>query len=1707
MDLVKIENLDKYDPTSLSDEVLRDDFRIALAWLSSLRRGVKLKYSISQVRNILDDIVAELVLRGSTTFKPDEMKSFAGDEAERALRKAIKPGLYLVEPHGRLIADGKKTLIVKAAKFPSALDRTFWLVSDRKVYGAIRITDIREGDRSTFKKLSAKHRVSEAEADKWWGSRSTYWFYSFKPVVKFSTPRRAIVPAGVQTFIRKVKFADEIKLVDLSDAELLGLLADSAITDPEFELDLSLEKARRFAPINPSGVKRGKEITLDEVLQYFKEFKVRSPFIMLVGGLVVNGKTEGDIDIVVRESEDLPDQLKHIIEWRIMRSFPPEYWDRFHFLWDNMGPFTDYIELYDMTIERVNPENKIHEMGDFEPRDDLVKAEVRAKSKRAKEQAEKAKRNDKITLGEFFYPLKSSISSLHGYRSGEEYSVDSMVKVLKEIAKRKKLETEIVPSVVQKKYDGIHCQLHRMKDRVIIYSDDGADITDRLPNTVAEALQFPHDEFVFDVEVEYWPSGSHAPREDTAGYLHSKGKADDSEIVLNVFDLLYLDGQDIHNEPYVERMKKLTGGFKFEQSTIGKPNLKYRFNLAPSTYVKTEKELREALIRYSKAEASEGAMVKFQTMKYSLNGLTTEILKLKTYAELHCIVWKATETKTKGVYNYDFALAFSQADNVDPKTIVEINGKQYTKAGRSYSTAVKVPIGGIITVRFHTINLYKDPETGHIRVHLYEPIFHEYRESDKYPDSISTAIRIGKESNTLSVKEASDELDDEIVKWTGSKARFVDKILKHMPEDMTGMTLFDPMAGWGSVPFAAIERGCEVILNDANPICYYWLKAVLEGEPLTDDEINAFLNAPKVEGFLTKRRDLIPRPHRREARMHLDGLVHFAMKLPRRKMWTAMGAIASTLIAWAGSYENLYEFKNKPHRASDSIEMNKSTVKRLLGRVHRYQEKYGGHGRVTCRNAFNMKIPKVDIVYYDPPYIAEKLRIKEGDTRYERYWKLASFLLQRETRLPRSDVQKFIELGKKLGKSCKLLLISDTGDDSSAFKWEEVFPNAEIDKFTVISTGYVRGQHRPKKEKVVKVGKLATSDLKKSDLLLEIPPEDQTYRYVVQHHYRGKTCHADVRIEHGPRKDILVGFTLDDLIRGAITKPVLTLADAKKFDADDSHFKIGWNSGKWKTRKRGDKYVNVEVVCQKKAPEPCLVKGSLVWTATGLVPIERIKKGDLVLDASGEWTKVLEVGRVPLKSRLFEVRASRSLKYRMTEHHPVLTESGWVKVSELSKSDKLVFPKVKPTGELDSLIYLQFAQNGKYSTAKVLPLDYLTGYVFGVILGDGHISETGITISLSPDKKRPIEMIEKFCERVERPYKLTGHGTENYFSVAIYDSKLAEFIRSIAYHGKRGSSYLKGLPPIFLQRTNTEFLKGYCDGLVDSDGYRTSRETRFTNSSIELMSSFLFARLLLGEPCAFTENRYEKFGANRVKFTTQKLDIEQEYYSADDEKILLTVWESSEIWKGNCKYVWNLQTEDGTFCLANFATHNTEWLTFEGVTKPGTVGATKQYPGVFHIIERGTCEYGAQKPWIHEFWFHPTKGKGLAGRIIFRQIANIWREKDDVLEKLAEDPFADLDEVVTAERGIEDLPVGQEGFGEAESGWVCIKPVDPEPYVLSRRAERKKWLPPKGISALPAEMRKKIPDELRYWTMEGAKALEARAEIRRRIKRGELKLW
>lgn len=145
-----------------------------------------------------------------------------------------------------------------------------------------------------------------------------------------------------------------------------------------------------------------------------------------------------------------------------------------------------------------------------------------------------------------------------------------------------------------------------------------------------------------------------------------------------------------------------------------------------------------------------------------------------------------------------------------------------------------------------------------------------------------------------------------------------------------------------------------------------------------------------------------------------------------------------------------------------------------------------------------------------------------------------------------------------------------------------------------------------------------------------------------------------------------------------------------------------------------------------------------------------------------------------------------------------------------------------------------------------------------------------------------------------------------------------------------------------------------------------------------------------------------------------------------------------------------------------------EWLDFEGVQERGRVGGSENYEGVFHIVNKGKVWFGAQKPGFTELFLESPM---FTGRWVVRRIPS---------------PY------------VQERP--REVFLE-----LLWKPEEQTPYVLTTRARQKHWIPPKGISCLPPDIREKIPTKYKYWVRENkSDALAIRDALIKAIQRGEV---
>jgi DNA ligase-1 len=176
------------------------------------------------------------------------------------------------------------------------------------------------------------------------------------------------------------------------------------------------------------------------------------------------------------------------------------------------------------------------------------------------------------------------------------------------------------------KLDGERIQVHKGKEKVELFSRRLEKITHHYPD-VAEAIQklIKTNETILEAEVvainaqtdEFLPFQELMHRRRKYGI---KEAVEEYPVVINIFDVLYIDGEDKTSLPYLQRRKLI------EKATKGLKNEKVR--LVPQAIV-TKTEDLERLMAVAIEHGCEGLMIKQLTSSYRAGARGFAWIKLK----------------------------------------------------------------------------------------------------------------------------------------------------------------------------------------------------------------------------------------------------------------------------------------------------------------------------------------------------------------------------------------------------------------------------------------------------------------------------------------------------------------------------------------------------------------------------------------------------------------------------------------------------------------------------------------------------------------------------------------------------------------------------------------------------------------------------------------------------------------------------------------------------------------------------------------------------------------------------------------------------------------------------------------------------------------------------------------------------------------------
>ena len=472
------------------------------------------------------------------------------------------------------------------------------------------------------------------------------------------------------------------------------------------------------------------------------EITIIPDFVSLTGSTVYGKHIPNDLDIVLRFNKNLFDMfVKEFPEFLEQLKIKLErmFKRKVHFIPCSTGPNWDYKPMYDLVLRPSTSDVEVVDSNDY--KNIAYNQELRVKNKKLQEEADETSQKDEVSLDRFFFPEKTNISAI--MVSGNE---------IPDI----KLDENLV-YFAQKKYDGnrIIIYFYRNKEHLTRFiSEDGSELNkDKFKNVLEQLKELKGESFILDSEMEIWKEDKKLNREDVSAYLHNKEYYNDSGIVFNVFDILYKDSVDIHKEKLSKRLDILKD-LGFNMSVIDIPDTKYHFNLSPSIEINS-KNYKEKIKDLVFAPASEGCIIKKDT-SYKF-GYSSDWIKVKKYETLRCIVLEKIQTKVPTVFNYKLGVSFN-GENIykySEDIIVKLKNKLYLEIGYSYNTSVDCNVGDIISIRFHTFNLYKDKH-GKIYANVYEPVFEALHKDELTPDYIEDVIKKAERSNLLVKKFIED---------------------------------------------------------------------------------------------------------------------------------------------------------------------------------------------------------------------------------------------------------------------------------------------------------------------------------------------------------------------------------------------------------------------------------------------------------------------------------------------------------------------------------------------------------------------------------------------------------------------------------------------------------------------------------------------------------------------------------------------------------------------------------------------------------------------------------------------------------------------------------------------------------------------------------------------------------------------------------------
>lgn len=242
---------------------------------------------------------------------------------------------------------------------------------------------------------------------------------------------------------------------------------------------------------------------------------------------------------------------------------------------------------------------------------------------------------------------------------------------------------------IQEKYDGMRIQLHKLDNRIKVYSFNKKDITDKCKEVVDELKKKEYGDCIFDAELVLFDGEEPLHRADTIAHVF-KNKYKDAKLKCHVFDIMRHESQTLLDEELENRMTILFNNYAAKSSEyLNFPSKK------DTRQADSLKDLEEYSKQIMEMPTSEGVVIKDATSTYYVGTKKNpKWIKMKKFVDLDVIVLDKKKTKSN-LYSYTVGVG-PITDDMEGQ---EIDGRKYLNVGKALNTKVAVDIGDIIRVK------------------------------------------------------------------------------------------------------------------------------------------------------------------------------------------------------------------------------------------------------------------------------------------------------------------------------------------------------------------------------------------------------------------------------------------------------------------------------------------------------------------------------------------------------------------------------------------------------------------------------------------------------------------------------------------------------------------------------------------------------------------------------------------------------------------------------------------------------------------------------------------------------------------------------------------------------------------------------------------------------------------------------------------------